>query len=275
MKNLVVRTITAIIFAAIGLGALFIGVAGYVVMLITIMLIMLFEFFRLTQNTSTYNRSQWRKMTALKILGGIAIFFILFFFRYAGLDLLFLLPLVPLLLMVAELFVKTNENIKNIALDLFGLLYIAVPVALTVYLVIRDGAYTPYLLLAMLILIWTNDIFAYLTGTLIGKHPLAKRISPKKTIEGTIGGIIFTIAAGFLAQLIYPLSTTLAWPVIGFFIAIFGLFGDLFESLIKRNLQVKDSGNILPGHGGLLDRFDAMLFVIPITLLLLHYLVIF
>ena len=121
--------------------------------------------------------------------------------------------------------------------------------------------------LSIFILIWCNDTFAYLTGRLLGKHKLFERISPKKTWEGFIGGLLFAVLAGVL------LAYFLEWSYIkmityGIVVGAIGTAGDLVESMLKRNVGVKDSGNILPGHGGILDRFDAVLFVVPVVFFL-------
>lgn len=119
------------------------------------------------------------------------------------------------------------------------------------------------LAIGMFLLIWTNDTFAYLTGRFIGKTKLFERISPKKTWEGTIGGVVFTIGVGYLIGLWSSDYTSTFWMVSAVLIAPCAIFGDLLESLFKRSLNIKDSGNILPGHGGILDRFDATLFAVP------------
>ena len=119
------------------------------------------------------------------------------------------------------------------------------------------------LLAGMFILIWMNDTFAYLSGRFFGKTKLIERISPNKTWEGTIGGVLFTIAAGVAIGLLFDKEQVLFWVISAAIIAPAAGVGDLLESLFKRNMNVKDSGNILPGHGGILDRFDATLFASP------------
>jgi phosphatidate cytidylyltransferase len=115
----------------------------------------------------------------------------------------------------------------------------------------------------MFLLIWTNDTFAYFSGRAFGKRKLFERISPKKTWEGTIGGILFTLLLGFIIGAYINKGEVLFWMVSALIIAPGAIFGDLLESLFKRSLNIKDSGKILPGHGGVLDRFDAALFTIP------------
>lgn len=126
----------------------------------------------------------------------------------------------------------------------------------------RD-AYNPGILLGYFVLIWTSDTFAYLIGRKIGKNRLFERISPKKSWEGSAGGAVAAIAMAMLLSRIYPDIEVWIWMVMSSIIVITGTLGDLTESLLKRSLNVKDSGNILPGHGGLLDRFDAILLSAP------------
>ncbi|CDX02638.1 Phosphatidate cytidylyltransferase [Desulfitobacterium hafniense] len=114
------------------------------------------------------------------------------------------------------------------------------------------------------ILVWATDTFAYLIGRVMGKHLLAPRVSPKKTIEGSVGGLVFCILSGILAWQIIGGAPLAAYIALSGVVAVSAQIGDLFESALKRSVNIKDSGNIIPGHGGILDRFDSLLFVIPI-----------
>ena len=118
---------------------------------------------------------------------------------------------------------------------------------------------------------WVNDTGAYCTGMLLGKHPLFKRISPKKSWEGSIGGAVFSIAAAFALAHFFPILSTVEWVGLGLTVVVFGTWGDLTESLMKRYLGIKDSGNILPGHGGMLDRFDSAIMAIPAAVVYLYF----
>lgn len=158
-------------------------------------------------------------------------------------------------------------------LYLFG--YVILPFIIMTKIPFGINGYNPKILIGIFILIWTNDTFAYIVGKSIGKHKLLERISPKKTIEGFLGGMIFCIIAGFLVAKYFILgkeATQYIWIGIAIIVSIFGTIGDLVESKFKRIANVKDSGNIMPGHGGILDRLDSVIFVAPFILLFYHIL---
>ncbi len=172
------------------------------------------------------------------------------------------------ILLVYNLFSKNNT------LDFFGILkyvllfgYIIFPfIIITKVPIGAKGLYNPKILISIFILIWSNDTFAYLVGKNFGKHKLLPSISPKKTIEGFIGGLLFSVLAGFLLAKYYiriKESNLYIWLIIAAIVSIFSTLGDLIESKFKRTANVKDSGNIMPGHGGILDRLDSIIFVIP------------
>ena len=134
--------------------------------------------------------------------------------------------------------------------------------------------YNPKIIIGLFILIWTNDTFAYIVGKSMGKHKLFERISPKKTIEGFLGGILFAVFAGYLISKLYIKASPkfseksiLIWCIIALIVGIIGTIGDLIESKFKRIAGVKDSGKIMPGHGGILDRLDSVIFVAPFVFL--------
>lgn len=169
-----------------------------------------------------------------------------------------------------ELFHKSTRPFENVGLSLLTIPYIAGPYSLVLYLgAVGNSAFSPWLVLAVLLMVWANDVFAYFIGSQIGKTKLFERISPKKTWEGSIGGFVCCMLVGAGAGLLIPASYIpyklhwVDWMVIGGICSIFGSLGDLVESMLKRSLGVKDSGTLLPGHGGLLDRFDAFMFVVP------------
>ncbi|MCH3924522.1 MAG: phosphatidate cytidylyltransferase [Bacteroidales bacterium] len=165
---------------------------------------------------------------------------------------------------IVELFKKTKTAFTNISYTFMGVIYVVVPLALTYPILETNGDFSPMILMSVFIFAWCNDTFAYLSGMKFGKHKLFERISPKKTWEGSIGGLIAVIIATIIVSYF---SKALPWYdflAFGIITSVVGTFGDLVESMFKRQIGVKDSGNILPGHGGILDRFDILLIDLPI-----------
>lgn len=177
--------------------------------------------------------------------------------------LLFILPLV-FLLFIKELFdAKSPNPFVRVSLNITGLLYLVVPLALINTIANENNTFEPNRIMGMLLLIWANDTGAYVLGSKIGKTPFFKRISPKKTWEGTISGMITTLILAAILGFVFKELSVVQWYGVAVCVIIFSTLGDLVESMLKRNLGIKDSGTILPGHGGILDRFDALLLVVP------------
>jgi phosphatidate cytidylyltransferase len=141
--------------------------------------------------------------------------------------------------------------------------YIILPFILITKIPFNNGYYSPKIIISVFILIWTNDTFAYLIGKSIGKRKLLEKISPKKTVEGFLGGIIFATVSSIIISIYYIKEPVLKWIITAFLVGVFGTLGDLIESKFKRVANVKDSGTIMPGHGGILDRLDSVIFVAP------------
>ena len=172
------------------------------------------------------------------------------------------------------LFYDSVQKISTSSKYLYLLGYITLPFIFIVKISFGTNDYNPKIILGLFVLIWTNDTFAYLVGKSIGKHKLFERVSPKKTIEGFLGGVVFAGFAGFLISKLYiqpnpefSSKSILIWTIIALIVSIFGTIGDLIESKFKRIAGVKDSGSIMPGHGGILDRLDSVIFVAPIIFL--------
>lgn len=198
------------------------------------------------------------------------------------LDLILLvISLVVSIKCVLFLFYDKIQNLSNSSKYLYLLGYIILPFIFITKISFGVKEYNPKIIIGLFILIWTNDTFAYIVGKSIGKNKLFEKISPKKTIEGFIGGIIFAILAGYLISKYYIKASPqfsersiMIWTSIALIVGIVGTIGDLIESKFKRIAGVKDSGNIMPGHGGILDRLDSVIFVAPIIFLyyqILHY----
>ena len=147
---------------------------------------------------------------------------------------------------------------------------VALPFSLLNFILFINGL-QPYILLAVFATIWVNDTGAYLVGVSIGKHRLFERISPKKSWEGFVGGALAALISGYLFSIYIPEINLINWLIFSEIIVVFGTYGDLMESLVKRTVDVKDSGTIIPGHGGLFDRFDSMLLAAPVIFIYLSF----
>ena len=157
----------------------------------------------------------------------------------------------------------------NIALFYLGILYVAVPFALINILVFYDGGYSYEILLGLLFLTWANDVGAYFSGILFGKRKLFKRISPNKSWEGSIGGAITAALTALVIGHFFKGLNPIEWISVSIIVVIAGTYGDLVESHFKRSIQIKDSGSVIPGHGGFLDRFDSLLIAVPFVVVFL------
>jgi len=171
---------------------------------------------------------------------------------------------------ISEIFRNKPNPVNNIAYTIFGQIYIVVPFLL-IFLIKEYRGFNEIFLLAFFVLIWTNDTFAYLVGTKFGKHRMCEHISPKKSWEGFIGGLIGALAIAFVFSYIETQLNAVQWLGFAAIVVIFGTLGDLLESVMKRTIGVKDSGTIMPGHGGFLDRFDSLLLATPVVFIYLLF----
>jgi len=260
MNNVLLRSLTGIVFITLIIGALWFGFESSVIVMGIFLALGLVEFFQLFKESKAISIS-----TKLSTIVHLCIFGICILSAKEVLpdgNSIVLISPILFLLFLTELWRKKENPLLNIGIMGFGFFYLVIPFYLIILLNIKSNHENP-LAIGMFLLIWTNDVFAYLMGRLVGRTKLFERISPKKTIEGTIGGILFTILVGYLISLYTLHYSTIFWIISALIIAPCAIFGDLLESLFKRSLNIKDSGTILPGHGGILDRFDATLFAVP------------
>lgn len=261
MSNLVQRTITGIIFLVVVIGAILLSKYSFLILFLIIVAGSLYEFYTLSRKESI------QPSIIYGISIGLMIFVANFFYVNEVLPGKYFLLLIPLIagIFIIELYKNADHPFTNIGFTILGLVYIAVPLSLSNQIVTDNtGNYNAGLLLGFFILIWSYDTLAYVFGISFGKHRLFERISPKKSWEGFIGGSLSTIAIAYIVSLIFPVISFFDWAMVGLICAIAGTFGDLVESSFKRSIDEKDSGNLLPGHGGMLDRFDAVLFALPL-----------
>lgn len=273
LKKLITRTITGIVFVLVMMTAIIASQYSYALLFLLILVGCIYEFSRLFKE-STVKPNRWLSYSI-----SILFFAVAFLIAREIIEIRYFLILLPLLLiiMAAELYRNKEKPIENIAVTIFSIIYLAVPISLINFLVFSEilngNSYAPNLLIALFILIWTYDSGAYLVGVSIGKHRLFERISPKKSWEGAIGGTFIAILASYFISGFIPEIKLIHWIAISILTVISSTFGDLTESMFKRYFGIKDSGNILPGHGGVLDRFDSLFFAAPVIVVYLKLII--
>lgn len=272
-SNFLQRAITGVIFVAVLVGCILGGPISFTILFALISALTINEFGNIV------NRMEHMRMNKpISILAGLFLFLC---FGYIGvvpganeifIPYLFLI----LYLFISELYKKQPNPLNNWAYAMMSQIYIALSFALLNVLAYHSSAtesvsqYNPILPLSIFIFNWVNDTGAYCTGMLFGKHRLFERISPKKSWEGSIGGAVFSIIAAIVLAHFFTFLSTGVWIGLGLTVVVFGTWGDLTESLMKRTLGIKDSSNILPGHGGMLDRFDSTLMAVPAAVVYLY-----
>lgn len=269
MKKIITRSITGIVLVSVMLAAILLNQYTYAVLFLLVLIGGIAEFTKLFKNSEVApNRGLMFSIAFL--MYGVS------FFAASGIihvkHLLLLFPLF-LLVIASELYRKREKPIENIATTIFGICYLAIPLSLLNFMVfpamIEAGNYSPKLLIALFSLIWIYDSGAYLFGVSFGKHRLFERISPLKSWEGALGGTATAIAAAWLISGFIPEIELIHWIAISILTVVSSTFGDLSESMFKRYFGIKDSGKILPGHGGVLDRFDSLFFAAPVIVVYL------
>ena len=282
MKNFIVRTITSVFFVA-AIVTSFLNPKAMALLFSLVTGMTIWEYCSLVNDRPYISVNRF-----ISTISGVYLFLAMAGYN-SGLTpaTVFIPYLVSIVyLMVAELYMKAKDPINNWAYTMLSQLYIALPLSLLNVLAFRSNGYNiqySYLApLAIFVFLWINDAGAYCVGSLIGRHKLFPRISPGKSWEGSIGGGLLVIVA---AMAIWHLTTIYGyndlglsayeWAGLGLVVVVFGTWGDLIESLFKRTLGIKDSGNILPGHGGMLDRFDSTLMAVPAAVVYLYTLTLF
>ena len=266
LKNLITRTVTGIIFVAVLVSAIYFHSYYFLIVFGIITGLTLWEFYGLVKH---YENASIKRL--ISSAGGAYLFAATFGYANGFTDGDIFLPYILFLIytMIVELYDKTNNSINNWAFTLFGQTYCAGSFSLLNFIMTDDGtmakgtAHLPYFALAIFIFVWMNDTGAYLIGTLFGKRKLFERTSPQKSWEGFFGGLTFAVRTSQAFAWFIPATSPCTWLGLAITVVIFGTWGDLIESQIKRTLGIKDSGHILPGHGGLLDRFDSVMMATP------------
>lgn len=265
-NELITRLVTGILLISIIVGNTMFGPMSFILLFYLINLTGLFEFYRLFRG-SNYNIAKIPGYTFSTVLFLISAMSLLDLISWSSA--IYLLPLV-LLTYIYELYRKNPEPFVSVSLTLFGVIYITVPVIciLSIPFISTDNSYSPEFLLGYFTLIWVFDSSAYAFGKKFGRKKLFFSISPNKTWEGFLAASLIVVLLGVFYNFQFNLQN-INWIIISMIIICFGTFGDLVKSMLKRSRHVKDSGSILPGHGGVIDRFDSMFGSAPIVLIYL------
>jgi phosphatidate cytidylyltransferase len=265
LKNILQRTFSGIVYLVLIIGALLLGKIAFAIVFLILGLLALYEFYRISRSAGG------NPLVAAGLAIG-AFLFIIAFGNASGMvssAAWFIVPVLVIFLLVFAMLTGKKDIFKELGITILGLVYIILPLCTMNYLVFHEAfasGYTHRIVLGILILVWINDTGAFLAGISLGRHRLLPSVSPKKSWEGAIGGTLLTLATAlWLNRLMGMLSMT-DWIVLALIVSVFGVLGDLVESMFKRNADVKDSGSLIPGHGGILDRIDSILFVMPVSM---------
>ncbi|MBL4710748.1 MAG: phosphatidate cytidylyltransferase [Flavobacteriales bacterium] len=266
MSNFGERLLTGVLFVLVLLGSIVQSEFTSSILFFVIILLCQREFY------GFFKASDIKAQSLVGILGGLGFFLASVIAHQANLKFNTLFLIVPLLFFVfiIELFRNRPNPIPNIAYTVLGIIYVAVPFTLlhelSYYSNYQFGKeYNYEVLLGYFFVLWANDTGAYLVGRKLGRTKLFERISPKKTWEGSLGGALMGLLIGYVNSIIFTGLDTITWMSLALIVVIFGSLGDLVESLFKRSLGIKDSGKLLPGHGGVLDRFDGIFISAPMV----------
>jgi phosphatidate cytidylyltransferase len=258
MSNFWKRTLTGILFVVIVAGAIVWNSISFIVLFGVVGVLCLNEFYQLFRIGKFYKISG--------IITGIFIYLIPamvvneIFFK---ISLYIIIPSLSVIIIASTLFIKKEKPFDEVFKVIFGWIYFIIPFALLTLVGILPGKYDYRFVLALMMIVWVNDTMAYITGSIFGKHKLFELISPKKTWEGFFGGMLFSIIFAFVNYYLFGKTSLINWILLSGIVSVFATIGDLIESQMKRSLNVKDSGNLIPGHGGILDRFDGVIFATP------------
>lgn len=274
MSNFLRRTLTAVWIVVFILGGFWLHPVTFFLTGLVLLTGAQYEYYLIVRSNGT------PVQMVNGIITGAALYIISSLVAAGHIDARFLMLIfIPaFLIMTNELYRKQERPFDSLAHTFFGVVYIAFPFSLFPFAAFShtgmdtliphgDIVFSPGIIVGFLLLLWANDTAAYLTGVTIGRHRLMERISPKKSWEGFFGGLIITVLAAWLLSGWFGVVNTAGWIVIALIITVTGTFGDLIESMFKRSMGVKDSGTILPGHGGFLDRFDSAIVSFPLVYL--------
>jgi len=270
MKGLIRRATTAVLFVVVMLTGLFLGRYTFIALFAIITALCLWEYLNMVLNSYT-KRDFYRMIIGVGF--GLTPFVLATILhihprltqtndQFVILTSILFFPFI-FLAFIYELFSGSKTPFQNVGFIVLGMVYIGAPFSLLDFIAFNDGEFSALTVFGLLLLTWMNDTGAYIIGSKFGKTPLLPSVSPKKTWEGTLGGVATTFLVAYLFCIFTNEPQVFDWMVLAAIVAIFGSIGDLIESMLKRSIGIKDSGSLLPGHGGVLDRFDAFIFLLP------------
>jgi phosphatidate cytidylyltransferase len=260
------RAITGFFFVIVMLASVLLGQYVFSAFYLLVSILCLHEFYKLMAKSGVRPNMQAGMLNGVLVF----VFVALQFYTTEARFLLVLLTFSMALIFIQELYKPSPTPFTNIAFTFLGIIFAVVPFSFFHALAFVNGHYNFHFPLAFLLMLWTNDTGAYLSGRFLGRHKLFERHSPKKTWEGFIGGVLFTIGTATILSHYFNDVYWKQWASMAIYISLVGTFGDLVESMFKRSINIKDSGGLLPGHGGLLDRFDGLLLSAPLVFTFLY-----
>ena len=266
MNNFSKRILSGIVYVCLFLFAILFSKESYILLITFFSAVSLWEFSRILKVNKIL------PYMVVLLLSFIAYMGVEKYIPNKGVVVLVLYSIYSSVVLLVDLFAKEFKTRTVLAKLFLQLKYIVLPFFFLMVLPFFKEDYKPYIIIYTILIIWTNDSFAFLVGKNFGKRKLFERISPKKTIEGFLGGLFFALVLGGIIGYFSKEYTIVNWLIIAAIIAVFGTLGDLVESKFKRQANVKDSGSIMPGHGGLLDRLDSLFFLAPFVYLYIHFL---
>jgi phosphatidate cytidylyltransferase len=265
MSSFSQRSLSGLIYVVLFIGSVLYSKESFVTLTAIFGLICIREFSRLIQ---------FRPYLAYLVFIALIVLFAVREESFDGVLYILIIALTGSIQVLTYLFSKKIRVPKRKLLkEDLTIRYIVLSFGFLMFLPFSGGSYEPEIIIYLLLLIWSNDSFAYLIGKNFGKRKLFVSVSPNKTIEGFLGGVFFTMITAVVISFYSDLFSLIEWVLLGVLVSVFGTLGDLIESKFKRQANIKDSGNIMPGHGGMLDRLDSLLFVAPFVYLYIYFII--
>lgn len=265
------RAITGFFFVVVLLSAVLLGPYTFAGFFLVLSVFSLLEFYKVVQSETVKPQTAWGVLFALILLLAFGAHLLL----KQPLDRMLMLVPVAFVISLSQLYRKKSKMpFHDVAYTFYGIIMVILPYLFYIALPFISGEYNAHLSMGFLLMLWASDTGAYLAGRSLGKNKLFERHSPKKTWEGLFGGLLSSLLVAFILGTQFVEIPLWGWAIMSLIIVFCGTTGDLFESMLKRSMDIKDSGSILPGHGGLLDRFDGLLMAAPLVYVFVYYFVI-